>query len=186
MQSSRFATGPTILWVGLMFLFCHQGAAEPVAGQVPVDARSIGGGLSVGKNLDKSADFWGWTIDYGTALESGWTFTFSLAYDKETEEQSGKPDKVTQTYTPTLIWAKPINRRWSFFAGIAKGLFDDSKKKDSFELQKLDEDWGTGAGVSYLLYRTGPHSFSVSGTLEYKINDGEFAISSDLGYAYFF
>lgn len=173
------------LW-GVMLLFATEISAEIVAGPVPDNARSIGGGVSVGTNLEKDADFYGWTIDYGTGLASGWSFTFSLAYDKETERQSGKPDKVTQSYTPTLIWSNPFDEHWSVFVGLAKGLFDDSEKEDSFELTKLDADWATGVGLSYLLYRNGPHNFSVSGTLEYKISDGEFAASTDVGYAYFF
>ncbi len=175
----------SLAWPALLvILYIPHSAGESLAGPIPVGQRTIGGGVSIGKNLDKSADFWGWTIDFGRALENGLNFTFSIAYDEETEEKRGQPDKVTQTYTPTFIWAKPLGQRWSVYAGIAKGLIDDSEKKDSFKFSELKDDWGTGVGASYLLYQSGPHHWSVSSTLEYKISDGEFAVSADFGYAY--
>lgn len=147
---------------------------------------SIGGGLSYGEKLTKSADFWGWTLDYSRLLDSGWVFTAALAYDEETERHSNKPDKVVQTYTPTFSWAYPLSQRWSAGAGFGKGLIDDDNKDGDFEFTKLDEDWAVGAIASFTLLQRGRHRASLSSALEYDISEGEPSLSFDIGYAYSF
>ena len=147
---------------------------------------SIGGGLSYGEKLDGKSDFWGWTIDYGTLFDSGWSFTTSLAWDEETERRRNKPDKVVRSYTPTFVWSRPFHQRWSAGLGFGKGLINDDNRDGDYAWVDWDKEWSVGATLLFHAWQGGRHNINLATALEYDLSEGEPQLSVDINYAWDF
>lgn len=152
--------------------------------EYPERLNSFGFGGSVGWQLDKNAWFWGLTADYGRALDEHWSLGLSLAYDRETERRTARPDKVVNTLTLIGTVSYALTEHFSLTTGLAKGFAHDDNRQRSFKF--ANGDWGTGVAVGLSYPLKDNLFFFLSGAYEYNLSENESSISFDVGLSFVF
>lgn len=175
------------LGLAALLLFVFEGALAQIS--TPPRAtdeyrNAVGFGVSYGEQIDRDADFWGWTVEYSRYLGKAWTTGLSLNWDEETERFSGRADKTVKTYALIGSISYSLTRSLNLTTGLAKDIANDDNADASMKF--TFGDVATGLSLGYT-WPVGPrNSLAVSFSYEYNISQNEPSVSADLavGWSY--
>lgn len=169
----------------LLFVF---GVAEAQISTPPrVSAEyknALGLGLSYGENLDKDADFWGWTVEYGRVLNESWTAGLSVTWDEETERFADLPDAMIRSYNLIGTISYNLTPRLALTTGLAKEFANDGNASRSMKFIGGDVSTGVSAGYSWPIGSR--NAIGLSFAYEYNISQSRRSISVDLTHGWGF
>lgn len=161
----------------------------------PVDPnfdQTITPAISYGFVGARGAEFGGLTVNYGQAINQGWSWNIAMAWDNEksrakvveTTGASSKEDKRVNTFTVIGTAGFTFSPRWDISFGFGKGIVDDDNSGET--LKFTNGDWSAGTSLGWTFWRKGHRQLNFSTSLEYNINQAEPSISFDLGYGFSF
>ena len=139
---------------------------------------------SYGATFD--AWFWGVATDYSRFIGERWILNGSIAFDRETTQKTNSPDEIDNTFTLSFAGGYTLTKRFVVGGGVAKGIINNKEGEQKWNWKKLSEDWALGALGVYTYWFKGPHGLDVTGSLEYRLNEGKPAYSFDAGYGFSF
>ena len=164
----------------------HAQLSAPIIPDEP-RGNSVGVGLSAGAVRERDADFWGWTLEYGRRVSFRWVVGASIAWDRETETVSAKPDKTVQTYTLVGTLSYLISKRFSLTTGLGKGVASDDNPEGTTRFTSGDISTGVVAGFAtdgFPFFVRDSMSFSVA--YEYNLDQRETMLSFDVTFGWGF
>lgn len=143
---------------------------------------TLGVGLSTGWQLDRDAEFWGWTADYGHRVFDSWVLNGSIAWDRETEEEQDGSRTRVDTFTAIATISYGVTRWMALTTGIGKGFADTGKGGG---MSWNDGDWSTGISVGFStpglpIFERDSIGFAAS--YEYNISERETSFSVDVSF----
>ena len=141
-------------------------------------ANAVGLGLSYGEQLDRDADFWGWSAEYSRYLNDSWTAGLSLTWDEETEQFIDRPDKVVRTYALIGTISYNVTPRFSLTTGLAQDIANDDNATGTMKFKSGDISTGLSLGYTWPL--SARNSLAASLAYEYNISENEPSISVDV------
>jgi len=137
---------------------------------------AISYGLSYGAQLERDADFVGWSLEYSRAIKGPWYLNGALAWDRETEQ-----NKQTATYTLIGTVSYAFSRLMNFTVGYGKGIADDDNKDKQMQFSSGDSSVGIALGSRIPVFpESSRYSLGFSVAYEYNISENEPDISLDL------
>ena len=129
--------GVKIIWacIATLLFFIVPVHAQVSAGILPKPDydNAISYGLSYGTQLERDADFVGWTLEYSRAYKGPWYLNASLAWDTEKEL-----DKQTDSYTLIGTVSYAFSPLMNFTAGYGKGIADTDNKDKQMQFTNGD------------------------------------------------
>ena len=160
--------------------------AAPASAQIgaaplplPEYDNSVSFGLSYGSQIDRDAEFWGWSGDYGRRIFDRWVLAGAITWDRETERKQDEPDARTETFNAIGTISYALNEWVSLTTGLSKGFADTSRGSG---MRFTNGDWGTGVAVGFST--PGPlfdrDSVGFSASYEYNISQHETGFSVDV------
>ena len=141
-------------------------------------ANGLGFGLSYGEQVDRDADFWGWTADSSRYLTSAWTAGLSVTWDEETERFIDRPDKTVRTYALIGTISYNLTPRFSLTTGLAQDIADDDNATGTMKFKSGDISTGLSLGYTWLFSKR--NSIGASLAYEYNISENKTSISIDI------
>ncbi len=149
---------------------------------------AIGFSLSYGgKNNDRDAQFWGWSVDYSRVLGRRWVAGAALAWDEETERFDSRPDKTVRTFPAIGTVSYNLSERFSLTTGLGKGFADTDNPSGSMRF--TSGDLGTVIALGFATPGL-PHftrdSIGVSLAYEYNGSQKETTVSLDVTFGWSF
>ena len=172
-----------------LLLIAGTAVAAVAAPMMPRDNfnNSISGGLSVGVVSGRDADFWGWSAEYGRRIGAKWSLGLGLAWDRETESFTDKPNKEIATYTASGTVSYALSKRWALTTGLGFGIADDDNPAQDMEFSNGDVSTAliaTYATAGLPFFEQDAVSFSLAA--EYNISQREPSVSIDVlfGWSY--
>ena len=141
-------------------------------------SNGLGIGLSYGEQVDRDADFWGWTADYSRYLNSAWIAGLSLTWDEETERFIDRPDKTVRTYALIGTISYNLTPRFSLTTGLAQDIADDDNATGTMKFKSGNVSTGLSLGYTWLLSKR--NSIGASLAYEYNISENETSVSIDI------
>ncbi len=147
----------------------------------------MGVGVSAGGVVERDAIFWGFTLDYARRTSNRLVVSGSVAWDRETESFTNKPDNTVRSYTAVGTLSYLLTERMSLTTGLGKGFADDDNSGKA--MQFTNGDLSTGIVFGYAMDGFpffARDSVSISAAYEYNIDKNETMISIDLAFGWGF
>ena len=145
---------------------------------------AIAFGVSYGEELDKDADFWGWSAEYSRLVSNSWTGAVSLTWDEETERFIDRPDKVVRTYALIGTVSYNLTPRFSVTTGLAQDIANDDNASGSMKFNSGDVSTGLSLGYSWPLDNR--NSLGLSLAYEYNLSQNDPSVSVDVALGWSF
>jgi hypothetical protein len=178
-----------LLAIFLLFTQLPFATAQLGAPPIPqeVNGHSVGVGVSVGTVVERDADFWGFTLDYGRRISERLVLAGSVAWDSETEKFSSRPSNTIQSYTAVGTISYLLSERMLLTTGLGKGFADDDNSEK--DMQFTNGDLSTGIVFAYATEGFpffARDSVSISAAYEVNLDKNETMISADLAFGWGF
>ena len=149
---------------------------------LPTYDNIVGFGVSYGWQLERDAEFGGWSADYGRRIFSRWILTGALTWDRETERRPDRPDERTDTLNAVGTISYGLTEWMSLTTGAGKGFADTS---GGGGMRFKDGDWATGIAAGFSmpgLSIFARDSIGLSVAYEYNLSQREPSVSVDVTY----
>ena len=116
-----------VIGTGLGFATPAQAQLSAPPQPLPEYDGTLGVGLSAGWQLDRDADFWGWSAECGHRVLDRWVLNGSITWDRETEEKQDGSHTRVDTFTAVATVSYSVTRWMALTTGFGKGFADNSE-----------------------------------------------------------
>ncbi len=148
---------------------------------------AVAGGLSYGVQNDRSAGFWGFSLDFSRTLGTRWFAAASLSWDSETETFDDRPSRNTKSLTLVGSISYGVTTWMSVTTGLGKGFADTDNPAGTMRF--ANGDLATGIAVGFAtpgLPQFARDSIGFSVAYEYSITGKETSLSFDVTFGWSF